>query len=238
MGGCHGDTEARRTSVKEVSSTRSSEPRCLRGFSKGGRRVGAPAISKERAHLHFEIGLRLNPALTDIQHDHHEVFLSTLHVHLDHHNCLEVLAVRGKASLVKRSLDKDEAQKLLAVARNELERAKALGYATGQFGKNHLGDRDHHLPTKHGFDEFFGNLYHLNAEEEPENRDYPRDMIFMSTWGLENYRKEWDEKLSTWKATARHDEFSHGYKSFETAAVGSRRPPAVQKIAYSNRGIV
>jgi arylsulfatase A-like enzyme len=50
---------------------------------------------------------------------------------------------------------------------------KALGYATGQFGKNHLGDRDEHLPTNHGFDEFFGNLYHLNAEEEPENEDYP-----------------------------------------------------------------
>jgi arylsulfatase A-like enzyme len=50
---------------------------------------------------------------------------------------------------------------------------KAQGYATGQFGKNHLGDRDEHLPTNHGFDEFFGNLYHLNAEEEPENEDYP-----------------------------------------------------------------
>ncbi len=50
---------------------------------------------------------------------------------------------------------------------------KHQGYATGQFGKNHLGDRDEHLPTMHGFDEFFGNLYHLNAEEEPELRDYP-----------------------------------------------------------------
>jgi arylsulfatase len=54
---------------------------------------------------------------------------------------------------------------------------KAYGYTTGQFGKNHLGDRDEHLPTNHGFDEFFGNLYHLNAEEEPENEDYPRDMV-------------------------------------------------------------
>ena len=52
---------------------------------------------------------------------------------------------------------------------------KSLGYATAQFGKNHQGDRDEHLPTMHGFDEFFGNLYHLNAEEEPENRDYPGD---------------------------------------------------------------
>ena len=54
---------------------------------------------------------------------------------------------------------------------------KEYGYATGQFGKNHLGDRDEHLPTNHGFDEFFGNLYHLNAEEEPENEDYPGDMV-------------------------------------------------------------
>jgi arylsulfatase A-like enzyme len=54
---------------------------------------------------------------------------------------------------------------------------KSLGYATGQFGKNHQGDRDEHLPTVHGFDEFFGNLYHLNAEEEPEQEDYPGDMV-------------------------------------------------------------
>ncbi len=53
---------------------------------------------------------------------------------------------------------------------------KSQGYATGQFGKNHQGDRDEHLPTMHGFDEFMGSLYHLNAEEEPENRDYPRDL--------------------------------------------------------------
>ncbi len=54
---------------------------------------------------------------------------------------------------------------------------KSRGYATGQFGKNHQGDRDEHLPTMHGFDEFVGSLYHLNAEEEPENEDYPADMI-------------------------------------------------------------
>ncbi|MEO0797274.1 MAG: arylsulfatase [Verrucomicrobiota bacterium] len=57
---------------------------------------------------------------------------------------------------------------------------KSLGYATGQFGKNHFGDRDEHLPTNNGFDEFLGNLYHLNAEEEPENRDYPGDMVLPS----------------------------------------------------------
>ena len=55
---------------------------------------------------------------------------------------------------------------------------KALGYATGQFGKNHFGDRDEFLPTAHGFDEFFGNLYHLNAEEEPEHPDYPSEEDF------------------------------------------------------------
>ena len=52
---------------------------------------------------------------------------------------------------------------------------KASGYVTGQFGKNHLGDKDEHLPTNHGFDEFYGNLYHLNAEEEPELPDYPSE---------------------------------------------------------------
>ncbi len=55
---------------------------------------------------------------------------------------------------------------------------KGQGYATGQFGKNHLGDRDEFLPTMHGFDEFYGNLYHLNAEEEPEDRDYPSEKDF------------------------------------------------------------
>ena len=57
------------------------------------------------------------------------------------------------------------------------------GYATGQFGKNHLGDRDKHLPTAHGFDEFFGNLYHLNAEEEPETYYYPKDPEFRKKFG-------------------------------------------------------
>jgi arylsulfatase len=60
---------------------------------------------------------------------------------------------------------------------------KNLGYATGQFGKNHLGDKDEFLPTNHGFDEFFGNLYHLNAEEEPENPDYPKNPEFKKRFG-------------------------------------------------------
>jgi arylsulfatase A-like enzyme len=63
------------------------------------------------------------------------------------------------------------------------EMLKPLGYATGQFGKNHLGDRNEYLPTVHGFDEFFGNLYHLNAEEEPELPDYPKDPKFKAAFG-------------------------------------------------------
>jgi arylsulfatase len=60
---------------------------------------------------------------------------------------------------------------------------KPHGYVCGQFGKNHLGDRDEFLPTAHGFDEFFGNLYHLNAEEEPEHPDYPKDPAFRERFG-------------------------------------------------------
>ena len=60
---------------------------------------------------------------------------------------------------------------------------KEHGYMCGQFGKNHLGDRDEHLPTEHGFDEFLGNLYHLNAEDEPENVDYPKDPEFKKKFG-------------------------------------------------------
>ena len=63
------------------------------------------------------------------------------------------------------------------------ELLKPLGYVTGQFGKNHLGDLDEFLPTNHGFDEFFGNLYHLNAEEEPENPDYPKNPEFARSSG-------------------------------------------------------
>jgi len=64
------------------------------------------------------------------------------------------------------------------------ELLKAHGYVTGQFGKNHLGDRNEFLPTVHGFDEFYGNLYHLNAEEEPEMYDYPPEKDFP------NFRKQ------------------------------------------------
>jgi arylsulfatase A-like enzyme len=68
---------------------------------------------------------------------------------------------------------------------------KPLGYVTGQFGKNHLGDRDEMLPTNHGFDEFFGNLYHLNAEEEPENPDYPKNPEFKKKFGPRGVIHSW-----------------------------------------------
>jgi arylsulfatase A-like enzyme len=68
---------------------------------------------------------------------------------------------------------------------------KPLGYATGQFGKNHLGDRDEMLPTAHGFDEFLGNLYHLNAEEEPENVDYPKNPEFKKKFGPRGVIHSW-----------------------------------------------
>lgn len=68
------------------------------------------------------------------------------------------------------------------------ELLKPLGYATGQFGKNHLGDRDEHLPTAHGFDEFYGILYHLNAGEYPEQVDYPSDPEIVKKFGFDNQR--------------------------------------------------
>jgi arylsulfatase A-like enzyme len=68
---------------------------------------------------------------------------------------------------------------------------KSRGYATGQFGKNHQGDRDEHLPTMHGWDEFLGNLYHLNAEEEPENEDYPKNPEFRKKFGPRGVIHSW-----------------------------------------------
>jgi arylsulfatase A-like enzyme len=73
------------------------------------------------------------------------------------------------------------------------ELLKPLGYATGQFGKNHLGDKDKFLPTMHGFDEFFGNLYHLNAEEEPEDVDYPKDPEFKKRFGPRGVIHSWSD---------------------------------------------
>jgi arylsulfatase A-like enzyme len=79
------------------------------------------------------------------------------------------------------------------------ELLKPLGYTTGQFGKNHLGDRDEFLPTVHGFDEFFGNLYHLNAEQEPECPDYPKDPEFRKKFGPRGVLHTWANPDGTQK---------------------------------------
>ena len=79
------------------------------------------------------------------------------------------------------------------------ELLKAQGYATGQFGKNHLGDRDEHLPTAHGFDEFFGSLYHLNAEDEPENPDYFKDPELRKEFGTRGVLHSWANPDGTQK---------------------------------------
>ena len=79
------------------------------------------------------------------------------------------------------------------------EMLKPHGYMCGQFGKNHLGDLDEHLPTAHGFDEFFGNLYHLNAEEEPEHPDYPKDPRFKAKFGPRGVMHSWAQEDGTQK---------------------------------------
>jgi arylsulfatase len=94
------------------------------------------------------------------------------------------------------------------------ELLKNHGYVSGQFGKNHLGDRDEHLPTNHGFDEFFGNLYHLNAEEEPESEFYPKDPEFHKKFGprgvLHTYAdgriEDYTRTIVTSKATMTHND--------------------------------
>jgi len=79
------------------------------------------------------------------------------------------------------------------------ELLKAQGYTTGQFGKNHLGDRDEHLPTAHGFDEFFGSLYHLNAEDEPEHPDYFKDPELRKRFGTRGVIRSWANPDGTQK---------------------------------------
>jgi arylsulfatase A-like enzyme len=118
------------------------------------------------------------------------------------------------------------------------ELLKPLGYTTGQFGKNHLGDRDEHLPTMHGFDEFFGNLYHLNAEEEPELRDYPPDKDFpefkkkygprgvLHCWadGKGGQKIENTGPLTKKRMETADDEFAAAAKDFIKKAVASDTP--------------
>ncbi len=111
------------------------------------------------------------------------------------------------------------------------ELLKPLGYTTGQFGKNHLGDRDEHLPTNHGFDEFFGNLYHLNAEEEPENPDYPKNPKFREKFGprgvIHSYadgKIEDTGPLTTERMKTINDEFLKETKRFITDAHNEDQP--------------
>jgi arylsulfatase len=96
---------------------------------------------------------------------------------------------------------------------------KNQGYATGQFGKNHLGDRDSHLPTVHGFDEFLGNLYHLNAEEEPETYYYPKDPEFRKKYGPRGVLPSWSDGKG-------------GQKIEDTGALSSERMSTVDLEIY------
>lgn len=111
------------------------------------------------------------------------------------------------------------------------EMLKAKGYATGQFGKNHLGDQDKHLPTNHGFDEFLGNLYHLNAEEEPEDIDYPKDAAFKKRFGprgvLHSYadgKIEDTGALSRKRMETADEEFAAAAKKFINKSVKNNKP--------------
>ncbi len=108
---------------------------------------------------------------------------------------------------------------------------KTRGYATGQFGKNHLGDKDEFLPTNHGFDEFFGNLYHLNAEEEPEDPDYPTDPRFRKMFGprgvIHSYvdgRIEDTGALTRKRMETADEEFVAAAKKFIDKAVKADKP--------------
>ena len=105
------------------------------------------------------------------------------------------------------------------------------GYSTGQFGKNHLGDKDQFLPTNHGFDEFFGNLYHLNAEEEPEDIDYPRDPAFRKMFGprgvirsFADGRVEDTGPLTRKRMETADEEFVAAAKKFVDRSVKSGKP--------------
>jgi arylsulfatase len=108
---------------------------------------------------------------------------------------------------------------------------RAQGYTTGQFGKNHLGDKDRFLPTNHGFDEFFGNLYHLNAEEEPEDPDYPADPAFRKMFGprgvIHSYadgRIEDTGALTRKRMETADEEFVAGALKFIDKAVKADKP--------------
>lgn len=108
---------------------------------------------------------------------------------------------------------------------------KAEGYVTAQYGKNHLGDRDEFLPTQHGFDEFFGNLYHLNAEEEPEHPDYPKDPAFRERFGPRGVIRSWADgrvedtgPLNTKRMETVDKEFLGAAQDFITKSVKEDKP--------------
>lgn len=112
---------------------------------------------------------------------------------------------------------------------------KEQGYTTGQFGKNHLGDNDQHLPTAHGFDEFFGNLYHLNAEEEPEGYFYPKDPEFKKKYGPRGVIHSWADgkggqkiedtgPLNIARMPTVDEEFLAGAQKFIKGAVEKKTP--------------
>jgi arylsulfatase len=108
---------------------------------------------------------------------------------------------------------------------------RTQGYATGQFGKNHLGDKDEFLPTNHGFDEFFGNLYHLNAEEEPEDVDYPKDPAFRKMFGPRGVIRSFaDGRIEDTGALTRKrmetadEEFVAAAKKFVDRSVKAKKP--------------
>ena len=111
---------------------------------------------------------------------------------------------------------------------------KPLGYATGQFGKNHLGDKDEFLPTNHGFDEFFGNLYHLNAEEEPENPDYPKNPEFQEA--LRPARRDPLQRRRQDRGHRPADEQAHGDGGRGVPGRGARlhRPPDTRRTSRSS----
>ncbi len=101
---------------------------------------------------------------------------------------------------------------------------KTQGYATGQFGKNHLGDRDEHLPTKHGFDEFFGNLYHLNAEEEPEGYFYPKDPDFKKRFGPARCHQVFRRRQDRGHRPPEHQTDGNGRRRVSRCGQGFHRP--------------
>ena len=111
------------------------------------------------------------------------------------------------------------------------EMLKAKGYATGQFGKNHFGDKDEFLPTNHGFDEFFGNLYHLNAEEEPEDPDYPKDPAFRERFGPRGVIRSYADgkiedtgPLTRKRMETSDEEFVEAAKGFVDRSVKASKP--------------